>query len=319
MNNVLQKVLLIVIVYLNGFPFLVEGKGYEYAGEWGSYGDTPGEFKSPWDVAVSADGLVYVTDSENRRIQCFSSSGDLYRVWYGEGDGVLKDPYGLTVSPSGVVYVADKGAYRIKRFSARGDYLGGWGYPQAETDDVDVIRKYFFWPFDVAVGPGGDVFMPDAWWGRVGHFTAEGELIEWWLDLPPGDPDSLDDSRGIAVGPDGNVYVVDLGNYRVLRFDPAGKLLGVWGQRGSASGEFIFPGGIAIGADGTVFVADSANDRIQFFTPEGEYLGEWGKAGKGPGEFRQPEGVAVGPDGTIFVTDLQNYRVQYFRPVEDAE
>jgi tripartite motif-containing protein 71 len=319
MNTAMKIRLFALFISLTAFPLLVLGISYEYAGEWGSYGDAPGEFKFPWDVAVSADGLVYVADSENRRIQCFSSSGVLYRVWSGEGAGTLIEPYGLAVGPSGNVYVADLKAYRIKRFTAWGEYLGGWGYPQAETDDRDVIRKFFFWPFDVAVNPGGDVFMPDAWRGRVGHFTAEGELLEWWLDLPLGDPDSLDDSRGIAVASDGTVYVVDLGNYRVLRFDPAGKLLGVWGSRGSAPGEFIAPGGIAIGADGTVFVADSANDRIQFFTAVGEYLGEWGKAGKGAGEFEQPEGVAVAPDGTVYVSDLSNHRVQYFKPAEDAE
>ena len=319
MDTAIKISLSTLVIYSAALPQLVLGTSYEYAGEWGSYGDAPGEFKIPWDVAVSADGLVYVTDTENRRIQCFSAEGDFYRVWCGDGPGVLVEPYGLTVSPSGEVYVADLKAYRIKRFTAWGEYLGCWGYPQAETEDRDVIREFFFWPFDVAVGPGGDVFMPDAWRGRVGHFTAEGELLKWWLDLPLGHPDLLDDSRGIAVTTSGTVYVVDLGNYRVLRFDPAGELLGVWGSRGSAPGEFISPGGIAIGADGTVFVADSGNDRIQFFTAEGEYLGEWGRAGKGPGEFVQPEGVAVGPDGTVYVTDIGNYKIQYFRAVEDDE
>jgi DNA-binding beta-propeller fold protein YncE len=43
----------------------------EILDEWGGEGSEPGQFLSPTGVAVSEDGLVYIADSGNNRIQVF--------------------------------------------------------------------------------------------------------------------------------------------------------------------------------------------------------------------------------------------------------
>jgi len=49
------------------------GPLYEYAGQWGKYGTANGRFDTPRAVAVASSGNVYVADSHNHRVQCFTA------------------------------------------------------------------------------------------------------------------------------------------------------------------------------------------------------------------------------------------------------
>ncbi len=50
-------------------------------GEWGSPGTGPGEFQLPHSLAIDADGIVYVADRENGRIQRFERDGTFLGEW----------------------------------------------------------------------------------------------------------------------------------------------------------------------------------------------------------------------------------------------
>ena len=42
---------------------------------FGTHGTAAGQFDRPFDVAISADGHILVTDYENHRVQIFSEDG----------------------------------------------------------------------------------------------------------------------------------------------------------------------------------------------------------------------------------------------------
>jgi len=104
----------------------------------------------------------------------------------------------------------------------------------------------------------------------------------------------------------------------------------VWGQVGTAPGQFNHPRGLAVGPDGNLYVVDSDNARVQVFAPDGTFLRAWGSYcemesghgcadpdGNGPlqmgdGQFREPWGIAVAPDGRVYVADTWNHRIQVF-------
>ena len=75
----------------SGEFYITDGYGnarvhrYSPSGEliqsWGAPGDRPGEFNLPHGVAVDREGLVYVADRENSRIQIFSPTGDFVSEW----------------------------------------------------------------------------------------------------------------------------------------------------------------------------------------------------------------------------------------------
>jgi len=86
----------------------------------------------------------------------------------------------------------------------------------------------------------------------------------------------------------------------------------VWGEKGTAPGQFNEPRGLAVDPGGNVYVVDSKNNRIQKLGPNGKPLLTWGHEGQGAGEFKDPCGVAVGPDGMVYVADTWNHRIQKF-------
>lgn len=68
--------------------------------EWGSAGTGPGQFQLPHSIQVAADGLVYVADRENGRIQRFDRDGTYRGEWsqYGKTFGLTLDGDALWLS-----------------------------------------------------------------------------------------------------------------------------------------------------------------------------------------------------------------------------
>lgn len=57
----------------------------KYLLEWGRRGTGPGEFWLPHNIVVDRQGLVYVTDRDNQRIQIFDVNGKFLNEWTGIG------------------------------------------------------------------------------------------------------------------------------------------------------------------------------------------------------------------------------------------
>jgi sugar lactone lactonase YvrE len=72
-----------------------------YLMEWGEEGSNPGQFRTPHALAMDDDGLLYVGDRSNRRIQVFEQDGTFVRDFYNMGRAS-----GITIR-SNKLYVAD--------------------------------------------------------------------------------------------------------------------------------------------------------------------------------------------------------------------
>ena len=83
-----------------------------------SQAQEPGQFRSPWGVAVDGAGDVFVTDTGNQRIQKFDRDGNFVTQWggFGNADGQFNFPYGLVLDPRGHVFVVDSGNMRVQHF-----------------------------------------------------------------------------------------------------------------------------------------------------------------------------------------------------------
>ncbi|MEK7787196.1 MAG: SMP-30/gluconolactonase/LRE family protein [Chloroflexota bacterium] len=69
----------------------------------------PGRFSAPTNVAVDAQGNLYVADTWNHRVQVFDRRGRLLRAFgtHGTRPGSFVRPKGIAVDSEGHVYVAD--------------------------------------------------------------------------------------------------------------------------------------------------------------------------------------------------------------------
>jgi DNA-binding beta-propeller fold protein YncE len=91
-----------------------------YLTEWGSYGSGPGQFNTPYGVAIDASGNVYVAETINHRVQVFSGSG-VYLTQFGSlgsGSGQFSQPTDVAVDVNGNIYVADHNNHRIQVFGS---------------------------------------------------------------------------------------------------------------------------------------------------------------------------------------------------------
>ncbi len=154
--------------------------------KWGASGNGDGQLGSIYGIDTSPSGLVYVADTYANRIQVFTADGAFVTKWgsYGSHEGQFVYPYGIATDAAGNVYVADTANARIQKFTGSGVFLGTWGGPGRGPGR-------FFTPTSVATDPAGFVYVadagepyPDSGGARVQKFTAAGEFVAEWGDIP---------------------------------------------------------------------------------------------------------------------------------------
>ncbi len=193
--------------------FTPDGKTLMVLGTPGQQGPEDEPFRSPTNATIAVSGDLYVSDGyEQNRCHCFSAEGELKWSW-GRGDAVY---------------------YQME---AHGEITGEVGDGPGE----------FNLPHGIVTDSLGRVYVMDRENGRVQVFTAEGEYMTEWNDVPGGN-DAVIDREGvmhIAAGQEG-VFVKTLD----------GETVGVWGERGEEAGQFSgYPHGIWIDSQGDVYVA----------------------------------------------------------------
>jgi len=169
------------------------------------------------------------------------------------------------------------------------------------------------WPGDIAVAPGGLVYLSDRFNCRVQYFSAEGEYLGERGRGGSGEGE-LRSPGGLAVTGEGRVYVADTGNGRIQYFTADGEYLGAWRPEVADEANVRELGDIAVSPTGRVYAVSGYE--IHYFSPESGERGNWGSEGEGDGQFKSwPRALAVANDGTVYVNDAANDRIQYF----DAE
>lgn len=119
----------------------------------------------PSDVAFDSEDNVYVADGGNFRVVKYSSKGEIVQSFgeEGAGDGQFNFPHSLVIDGQNRLLVADRENRRIQLFDLSGVYKGQW-------DHVG-------YPYSLALGSDGILWMTDARKDQVVKLSSEGEVL----------------------------------------------------------------------------------------------------------------------------------------------
>ena len=135
--------------------------------EIGKRGDGPGEFNLPRDAVVGADGLLYVVDGGNFRIQVFDAEGKFLKTFgaIGRQGGQFSRPKEIAADSQGNIYVADSAFGNFQIFDRNGALLLDVG----SRGNSDAPAKFML-PSGIAVDLDGRVYMVDQYFRKVEVF-----------------------------------------------------------------------------------------------------------------------------------------------------
>jgi hypothetical protein len=202
---------------------------------WGKPGSGPGEFRfMPFDptvpmdvsgkIAVGSDGMVYVSDSGNARVQVFTPQGRFVRQFgsFGSGKGQFLQTGDVAADNAGNVYVADGQSENISKFSPGGKVIWQIG---GASGDPDLIGHYHFSAFDAH----GRLVIVNDDVQKIVYVDAAGRKVDVFS------PDSASFAGGNAceatVDAVGNAYVSGCGpdlTGPTLVYDRAHRLIAKW-------------------------------------------------------------------------------------------
>jgi sugar lactone lactonase YvrE len=91
--------------------------------------DDPGTLSKPSNVAVDKEGLIYVSDTMNNRIQIFDADGQFVSMFgkHGDGLGCFERPKGISIDSDGHIWVVDASQNRVQIFDKEGNLLAYFG------------------------------------------------------------------------------------------------------------------------------------------------------------------------------------------------
>lgn len=133
----------------------------------GKRGDGPGEFNLPRDAVVGADGLLYVVDGGNFRVQVFDKDGKYLKTFgaVGRQSGQFSRPKEIAADAKGNIYVVDTAFGNFQIFNPEGKLLLDVG----SRGSADAPAKFML-PSGIAVDNDGRIYMVDQFFRKVEVF-----------------------------------------------------------------------------------------------------------------------------------------------------
>ena len=172
----------------------------------------------PMDVAVDADGTVFIADTWNDRIAVLGADGRL-RTLAGDGTPGLVDgpgssarfdtPTGISLHPDGSLWVADLGNHAIRRVHRDG---------RVDTLVGQEGERRLWQPLSLAIADDGHAYVAERSSGRVLQLSSQGHLLAVYGQ---DSQDRLSRPAGLVTMPGGGLLVADAGGARLHWLHPA--------------------------------------------------------------------------------------------------
>jgi hypothetical protein len=254
----------------------------------------------PEDVAVSADGKIYVVDGYQGKVLIYDKKCQPASTIS------IQKPTSVAVNNNGNIYVGTNNDLSVKILDSSHNIIGSLGVGAGE----------FKLPRNIAIDEAtGNVYVVDQLDYSIKVYTSSGVFISKINDYP-------DLPQDVTIM-NNEIYVIDhplitltingeegtVRGAEVSVFDMAGNHLRDFGTYGSEEGQFIRPAGITSDANGILYITDSFHGVVMCFDTNGNYLGAIHDPSKPMGT---PMGIALGGDNRLFVASLYTSSVYVF-------
>jgi sugar lactone lactonase YvrE len=333
----------------SGVVTIIAGSGAGYQDGTGS----GAEFSDLEGIAVDANGVIYVSETEYNTIRkvtqagvvttlvgCHTCAGSFVFAGGGMADGPgssarFSFPAGLAIDGSGTIYVAERGNNAVRKITPALLVTTLASASPGAADGTGATAR-FNYPQGIAFG-GGLIYVADSDNHTIRKITSAGAVSTFAGQAgTSGNADGsattarFNKPSAVAVDASGNVYVADTYNHVIRKISSSGVVSTLAGSAGveggsdgtGASARFSYPSGIAVDGAGTVYVSDTENYTIRKVTSAGVVTTLAGTAGEsgfvnGTGaaaRFFNPLGITVDPAGNVYVVDSANYSVRKITP-----
>ena len=252
----------------------------------------------PYDVHVSADGIVYVADLALQGVMVFDQKNKTVVVWDEiDNKTAFKVPVGI-VGAENEILVVDTQWAQVFRFSPAGKLLGSFGENNLKR------------PIGIAYdAKSQQVYVSDAGLHTIQVFSLDGTFL------------TSIGRYGEALGEfnypsaiefnNGSLYISDTMNARIQIIDPNDleKEVESFGYRGLNVGNTPRPKGVTVDSDGNVYAVESYYGYLLVYSDQGEFLLPISGKDREVGEFYLPSGVTTDVFDRIYLADTFNGRI----------
>lgn len=179
---------------------------------FGTLGEGEGQFIYPVKVVQDDDGYLYVLEyGGNDRVQKFTVEGGFIAAIgsFGTAPGELSRPAGL-LWHAGKLYIAEADNHRVSVFTDHGEFVEILTQRRNKGQPIELD-----FPYDLALGPDGLLYVVEYGGGRVTAMTLDGQLVGRFGQAGMGEG-QFRTPWGIAADPRGHVWVADTGNRRIV-------------------------------------------------------------------------------------------------------
>lgn len=254
------------------------------------------------------------------------------------GEAQFNQPVNLAFDMAGNLYIAESTGATVRRLTTGGkvEFIAGAYNSFGAVDGTGADAK-FKYPYDLTVGPDGNIYVADVTNHLIRKVTPNGVVttVAGVLNSSSaangtGTEATFREPYCITTDNDGNLLVGD--KFAVRRISlPDYVVTTVAGDdlnatdAGSVS-SFNSVRGLGIAPDGTIYVCDCLNNCIKKINPDGTVVRLSGPVDRtqighvdGPASealFYNPQGLALASDGCLFVSDGAANKNYYLRKIQ---
>ncbi|MFZ3102434.1 MAG: 6-bladed beta-propeller [Desulfitobacteriaceae bacterium] len=272
---------------------------------YGGFGEDA--LNKPMDVA-EINQFIYVTDTNNKRVQVFDLAGaPIFKFGKeGEGPGQFKFPYGIDGDSQGNIYVSDLYNGCISIHDSKGKFIKYFAEKDPKEKTIEAPGSFRI--------INNKVYVTDIKKSKLLIFDLDGKIIKE-IGEPGTKQGQFRAPNAVTVDKDENIYVVDTGNQRIQEFNKDGTFVRIINGSLDAKGDSVFvnPRGIAIDSQGIVYLVSNLTHFIYGFDKDGKKLFTFGGSGESNTQFSLPNGLFIDKNDTIYITDSANQRVAVYK------